>query len=91
MSLSFNNLIPLLNRDVINRNKITWIYSFCNKFLENIKTLDYFRNFVQPNDPITSSPLLYQMNMGIVLLIAGLINNKSDILLSISQSIRSTL
>ena len=90
--LHHSNLIPLLNKDIIDSNKITWIYCFCNKYLENERNIVNLPILAPVNNyPITSSPLIYEMRMGIVLLTAGLINNKSNLLLSISQSIRSTL
>jgi hypothetical protein len=59
-------------------NKINWLYCFINNFLCN----EY--NTTNPADP----NLIFNIRMGLILLMAGLINNQSNVTLSISQSMR---
>ena len=87
------SLIPLLEsfNQELNRNetyyesenKISWLYCFINNFLCN----EGFRRRINR----TESNLICDIRLSVIYLIAGLINNKSSITLSISQAMRKSL
>ncbi len=81
------NLIALLEDFQMAEDKINILYCIINNFLCN----ERFRNA-----PInrSQSNLIYTINLSVIYLIAGLINNKGgedNIILSISQSMRKSL
>lgn len=63
-----------------NTNRINWLYCFINVFLCN-----------EYNNIHGGSSLICDIRMGVMLLIAGLINDKTDLVLSISQASRIQL
>jgi ankyrin repeat protein len=71
-----SSLLKFFERPVT--NKINWLYCFINNFLCNENNTT---NLGDPN-------LIFNIRMGLILLMGGLINNQSNLTLSISQSMR---
>ena len=63
-------------------NKISWLYCFINNFLCNKRFKSNKR---------AESNLICDIRLSVIYLIAGLINNKSSLILSISQCMRKSL
>lgn len=63
-------------------NKISWLYCFINNFLCNERFNDNGKS---------ETNLIFDINLSVIYLIAGLINNKNNLILSISQCMRKSL
>ncbi len=76
------SLIPLMETVNEAENKASWLYCFINNFLCN-------NRFEQIGH--AEQNLIFDINLSVIYLIAGLINNKNNLILSISQCMRKSL
>ena len=76
------SLIPLIETVNEAKDKASWLYCFINNFLCNKRFQEM--GHVEPN-------LICDINLSVIYLIAGIINNKTNLILSISQCMRKSL